>query len=92
MTLTALAAIARSALIVFAMEAVKPRWGTAMSGATTMPESVSWAAMAYGGGYPIDAMGCRGVFLIGAVSTMLGAGLFLWCFCRSHCGQTNRSA
>jgi predicted MFS family arabinose efflux permease len=92
MALTALAAIARSAFIVFAMEAVESRWRAAMSGATTLSASVSWAATAYGGGYLIDVIGYRGVFLIGAVSTMVGAGLFWGCFCRSRSGQTNRSA
>jgi predicted MFS family arabinose efflux permease len=92
MAMTALAAIARSAFIVFVMEAVAPRWRGAMSGATTMSASISWAATAYGGGYLVTAMGYRGVFLIGAVSTLAGAALFWGRFCRGRCAQTNRSA
>ena len=85
MAMTALAAIARSAFIVFAMESVPARWRGAMSGATTMSASVSWAATAYGGGYLIQTMGYRGVFLIGAVLTLAGASLFWFRFCRGRC-------
>jgi len=85
MAMTALAAIARSAFIVFAMESVPVRWRGAMSGATTMSASVSWAATAYGGGYLIQTMGYRGVFLIGAVLTLAGASLFWFRFCRGRC-------
>jgi predicted MFS family arabinose efflux permease len=90
-SMTALAAVARSALIVFAMEAVAPRWRAAMSGATTMSASVSWAATAYGGGYLISKMGYRGVFLVGAASTVVGAALFWGRFCTKRGEQTNRS-
>jgi len=85
MAMTALAAIARSAFIVFTMESVPARWRGTMSGATTMSASVSWGATAYGGGYLIQTMGYRGVFLIGAALTLAGAGLFWFRFCRGRC-------
>jgi MFS family permease len=91
MAMTALAAIARSAFIVFVMEVVAPRWRAAMSGATTMSASISWAATAYGGGYLVAMLGYRGVFLVGAALTVTGAALFWGRFCRGRCVQTNRS-
>jgi len=84
MAMTALAAIARSAFIVFAMESVPPRWRGTMSGATTMSASISWAATAYGGGYLVQGIGYRGVFLIGAALTLAGASLFWFRFCRGR--------
>jgi len=76
MGMTALGALARSAFIVYAMEVVPPRWRATMSAATTMSAFVSWGATAFVGGYLIDVIGYRGVFLLGAASTLVGALLF----------------
>ena len=84
MSMTALAAIARSAFIVFALEAVPPRWRPTMSAATTMSASVSWGATAFVGGYLIESQGYQSVFLVGAVSIVAGALLFWLRFCRTR--------
>ncbi len=76
MAMTALAAIARSAFIVHAMEAVPPRWQPTMSGATTLSAAVSWGVTAFAGGYLVDTVGYGPLFLIGAGLTLAGALLF----------------
>lgn len=86
--MTACAAIARAAFIVYAMEAVAPRWRGAMSGATTMSASISWSATAYGGGYLIETIGYRSVFLIGAALTFAGALVFWLRFCTARGGSS----
>jgi len=76
MGMVALAAIARPANMVYHQEIVAPEWRAAMSGATTMASALSWAAMAFGGGYLITALGYRRLFLTGAGVTTAGVLLF----------------
>jgi MFS family permease len=76
MGMVALAAIARPASMVYHQEIVTPGWRAAMSGSTTMASALSWAAMAFGGGYLITALGYRRLFLTGAGITTAGVLLF----------------
>jgi predicted MFS family arabinose efflux permease len=81
LALTTCAAIARSAFIVYGMEAVAPRWRSTVSAMTTMSAAISWGATAAIGGYLIDIAGYRSTFLAGAVATAAGALLFWGRFC-----------
>jgi predicted MFS family arabinose efflux permease len=81
LALTACAAVARSAFIVYGMEAVAPKWRSTVSAMTTMSAAISWGATAAIGGYLIDAAGYRPTFLAGAVATAAGALLFWARFC-----------
>lgn len=83
LALTALAAISRSAFIVYGMEAVAPRWRSTLSAMTTMSAAVSWGATALAGGYLIDVAGYSLAFLAGAAATAAGASLFWLRFCRT---------
>jgi predicted MFS family arabinose efflux permease len=85
MSLTALAAIARSAFIVFCMESVAPRWQGTVSALTTMAASVSRTTTSLGAGFAVDLVGYRGTFLAGAGVTAAGAALFWSSFCRTGC-------
>jgi MFS family permease len=82
LALTALAAISRSAFIVYGMEVVAPRWRSTLSAMTTMSAAISWGATALVGGYLIDVAGYAVTFLVGAVATAAGALLFWLRFCR----------
>ena len=79
MGVIALASIRRPLMTVYSMELVRPAWRAAMSGATTMAVGLSWAAIAWGGGYLIAALGYRSLFLSGAGLTGAGALLF-WAY------------
>lgn len=72
----------RPASMIFQMESVKPEWRSLMSGASTMALGISWGIMAVGGGYAIESIGYRGVFLFGAALTFSGALLFWALFVR----------
>ncbi|HWQ11739.1 MAG TPA: hypothetical protein VNL77_03010, partial [Roseiflexaceae bacterium] len=89
MGVMALASIRRPAVMVFSMELVAPGWRAAMSGATTMAVGLSWAAMAWGGGYLITALGYRSLFIIGAGLTGTGALLF-WAYFHRPRGEFAR--
>jgi predicted MFS family arabinose efflux permease len=90
MGMVALASIARPANMVYHQEIVAPGWRATMSGATTMASALSWAAMAFGGGYLITALGYRRLFLTGAVITAAGVLLF-WATFRVPRGEMARS-
>lgn len=75
----ALASASRPAITVFQLELVRPRWRPTMAAATTMAVGLSWAAIAWGGGYLIAALGYRSLFLSGAGLTGAGALLF-WAY------------
>ncbi len=53
-----------------------------MAGAASMATGLSWGLMSVGGGYAVDAIGYRGLFLIGATITATGALLFWTLFIR----------
>ncbi len=82
----ALTSLARPVITVYQQEIVSPGWQPAMSGATTLAASLSFGMMAFGGGYLINALGYRSLFLIGGGLTAMGALLF-WAYSRSHHGK-----
>jgi MFS family permease len=78
MAMTGLASISRIAFMVFTQEVVAERWRSAMSAATTLSANLSWGLMALSGGYLVELVGYRGMFLTGAALTAAGATLFGW--------------
>ncbi len=82
MALLSFAAITRAPITIFQMESVGPEWRTYMAGAASMATGLSWGLMSVGGGYAVDAIGYRGLFLIGATITATGALLFWTLFIR----------
>ena len=85
MSLTAMAAVARAAFIVYSMESVAPRWQSTLSALTTMAASVSRMMTSLVAGYTVAVAGYRGTFLTGAAVTAVGAMLFWAAFCRKGC-------
>jgi MFS family permease len=89
MFLMALASIARAVITIYHQELVTPSWRGAISGATTMTAALSWAGMAFGGGYMIAALGYGTLFLTGAGLTIAGILLF-WFYFRVPRGEFAR--
>jgi MFS family permease len=89
MLLMALASIARVVITVFHQELVAPSWRGTISGATTMAAALSWAVMAFGGGYLITTLSYSSVFLTGAGLTVAGTLLF-WAYFRVPRGEFAR--
>jgi len=77
MAMTALAAVSRSAFIVYSQEAVPARWRVAVSAATTMSAYLSRSMVSFGGGLAVQSIGYQGLFLVGAALTAAG-GLLFW--------------
>jgi predicted MFS family arabinose efflux permease len=77
--LVMIASFARPAFIALQQESVQPRWRTAMAGATNMAAGLGFAAAALGGGHLVTAVGYRGLFLAGAVVSLVGVLLFWAC-------------
>jgi len=84
MAILSFAAISRAPIVIFQMESVPPEWRSYMSGAASMATGLSWGLMAVGGGYAVDAVGYRGLFLAGALITACGALLFWSIFVRNQ--------
>ena len=84
MAILSFAAISRAPIVIFQMESVSPEWRSYMSGAASMATGLSWGLMAVGGGYAVDAVGYRGLFLAGALITACGALLFWSIFVRNQ--------
>lgn len=76
MGLVALSSIRRSVYIVFQQEMVPERWRVTMSSALTMAYGISIAVISLGGGWMIDALGYRALFLGCALITALGVLCF----------------
>jgi len=74
-----LASFSRPAFLAFQQESVRPRWRTAMSGATGTTSGLGFAAAALGGGYLVTAAGYRGLFLVGAAVSLVGILMF-WAY------------
>jgi predicted MFS family arabinose efflux permease len=91
MSLITLASVARPATMVYQMELIPPGWRAAMSGATTLAAGLSWAGIAWGGGYVIAALGYRSLFLASAGLTAVGALLFWVCFRLPRSDRTFRA-
>jgi MFS family permease len=87
MSLLVMVSITTPAYSLFCQEVVSSGWRAAMSGATFMAVGLSFAAMAFSGGYIITALGYRSLFLIGAGLTAVGALLFWAYFLRVPRGE-----
>ncbi len=74
-----LVSLSRPAFTAFHQESVQPRWRATISGATTMTAGLGFAAAAFGGGLLVTAVGYRGMFLIGAAISLVGALIF-WAY------------
>jgi len=72
-------AFAAPALMLCQQEIVPPAWRPTISGAIVMAEGGGTALLAFGGGYLITVFGYHIFFLIGAILTIMGAGL-LWMY------------
>ncbi len=70
------AGLVRPAFTAFHQESVTPRWRATISGATTMTAGLGFAVAALGGGYIIPVVGYRGLFLAGAVVSLVGTLIF----------------
>jgi len=64
---------------VFGQSVVEPRWRTMMSSAGTMSIGVGIALTSLGGGYVIASSGFKTLFVLGALASLLGAGV-VWLF------------
>ena len=78
--LTMVASFSRPAFIAFQQEGVRPRWRTAMSGATNMASGLGFAVAAFGGGYLVTGIGYGGLFLVGAAVALVAILVFWACF------------
>ena len=76
MALVALSSVRRSVYIVFQQELVPEHWRVTMSSALTMAYGISIAGVSLGGGWMIDALGYRALFLTSAVITAAGVLCF----------------
>ncbi|RIK47463.1 MAG: hypothetical protein DCC57_14365 [Chloroflexi bacterium] len=76
---TALSSIRYPAFLIYSMELVPPNWRGTLAGAGEMSGGLSFALMAFVGGYLIEAQGFTALFLTGAVLATVGTLLFyLW--------------
>jgi predicted MFS family arabinose efflux permease len=73
--------------LAYSMEVVSPRRRALMSGAGEMANGLGFAVVGLCGGYVIDALGYRSLFLLCAFLTFLGAGLF-----EGHCESTEQTS
>ncbi len=72
--------------MVYSQELVASNWQCVMSATTTMSIGISWALMAFGGGYLIKLFGYPPLFLLGAGLTALSSLLF-WSYFRTARGE-----
>ena len=79
MGVVALFALTTPAFAVCQQEIVAPAWRATMAGAIAMTTGLSTAAVAFGGGYVIDAFGYQTFFVACAVLAAVGSLLF-WGF------------
>ena len=75
-----LAGIRRPAFTVFQQEMMPLRWRTAMAGAAATMTGFGYAGVSLGGGYVIEAVGYRALFLTAGCLTASGAAIFWLCF------------
>ena len=75
-----LAGIRRPAFTVFQQEMMPLRWRTAMAGAAATMTGFGYAGVSLGGGYMIEAVGYRALFLMAGCLTASGAATFWLCF------------
>ena len=72
----AISSIRYPAFMVYTMGIISPRHRGTLAGAGEMAAGLSFAAMAFSGGYLITTSGYRNLFLLGAGLTLLGAVAF----------------
>ena len=85
-----LAGIRRPAFTVFQQEMMPLRWRTAMAGAAATMTGFGYAGVSLGGGYMIEAVGYRALFLMAGCLTASGAAIFWLCFRhRDNHGETD---
>ena len=83
-----LAGIRRPTFTVFQQEMMPLRWRTAMAGAAATMTGFGYAGVSLGGGYVIEAVGYRALFLMAGCLTAFGAAIFWLCFRhRDHSGE-----
>ena len=75
-SLIAFSSIRRSIYIVFQQELVSEHWRITMSSALTMAYGISTAGISLGGGWLIDTLGYRALFLSSSLITALGVLYF----------------
>ena len=75
-----LAGIRRPAFTVFQQEMMPLRWRTTMAGAAATMTGFGYAGVSLGGGYMIEAVGYRALFLMAGCLTASGAAIFWLCF------------
>ena len=63
-----------------------PRWRSLTSGVTSAAMGVGFATATLGGGYAINLMGYRWIFLAAAVS-VVGSALLFWGYFRKPRGE-----
>ena len=76
MCMSAFFSLAGPLISMYSLELVEPGWWPAMSSASNMALGLGLAAMSLGGGYAIESLGYRALFLSGALLSALGALLF----------------
>ena len=86
MLTVAMMSFTRGITTVYQMEVVPPAWRSRMAGITSMAMGTGFFSMAIGGGYLIAAVGYRGLFLTGAVLTVVSALIF-WVYFRKPRGE-----
>ena len=88
-----LAGIRRPAFTVFQQEMMPLRWRTTMAGAAATMTGFGYAGVSLGGGYMIEAVGYRALFLMAGCLTASGAAIFWLCFRHrdNHAGEPNGS-
>jgi MFS family permease len=77
-----LSALRYPAFMVYAMDLVSPEQRGTVAGAGEMASGLIFAIIALGGGYWVSAFGFRTLFMLAAVLSAIGAGLF-WAYFRT---------
>ena len=62
------------------------RWRTTMTGASAAMTGLGYAAISLGGGYMIEEIGYRPLFLMAACLSVIGTGI-VWIYLRDHRGD-----
>ena len=85
----AFSGVSDAALSVYQMEIVPPRWRSTIAGATATTFGLAWAAIAYGGGYMIAAVGYPTLFVASGAVSVVGTLVF-WAYFRVPRGEFRR--
>ena len=67
------------------------RWRTTMTGASTAMTGLGYATTSLGGGYMIEEMGYRPLFLMAACLSVIGTAI-VWIYLRDHRGDASEVA